>query len=202
MVVVPLRIYVIVNYSQYIKIISANFIAMRVFKNCFNLNAKTKFGFTLLELLVVIAIITMFNAAIVASVSNERRWARDARRKFDLNQIRIAIALYLTTNSALPGSFGPGNCNPSSGCNSTESQPWIPGLTSEYIQVLPISPLNSANFRYRYRPSADLTYELDAPVEADYFSAQADGGNENTCPSSATCRYEIGTDLTRLRDGP
>lgn len=160
-------------------------------------------GFTLIELLVAIAIIGVLAAAILASVNTARARSRDARRKSDLNQIRTAIELYVATNGTLPGSSGPGNCNNAGGCNSTDAESWIPGVDQQYIGTLPVDPSNSATYRYRYRPNAATgDYEIDAPVETDYNSAQNDGGNENTCPSSSTCRYEVGSDLTRLRTGP
>lgn len=160
-------------------------------------------GFTLIELLVVIAIIGLFAAAIFVSLASARARSRDARRKADLNQIRVAVELYVATNGTLPGSSGQGNCNNAGGCNSTDVEPWIPGMDQQYIGTLPVDPSNGATYRYRYRPNAGTgDYEIDAPVETDYLSAQNDGGNENVCPSSTTCRYEIGSELTRLRTGP
>lgn len=159
-------------------------------------------GFTVLELLVVIAIIAVIASIVFASLNSSRRKARDVRRVGDLGEIRKAIEIYLNTNGRLPGSSGPGNCNGAGGCNSTEAQPWIPGLTDEYIAEVSVDPLNSATSRYRYRSSGGDEYELDAPLEGDYHFGEDDGGNRNICPSSTDCRYETGTDLTRLGDGP
>lgn len=159
-------------------------------------------GFTVLELLVVIAIISIIASIAFASLNRARQKARDARRVGDLSEIRKAIEIYVNTVGRLPGSSGPGNCNGAGGCNSTEAQPWIPGLTDEYITQVLVDPLNSATSRYRYRSSGGDEYELDAPLEADYHFGENDGGNRNTCPSSTDCRYEIGADLTRLGDGP
>ncbi|MDO8600557.1 MAG: prepilin-type N-terminal cleavage/methylation domain-containing protein [bacterium] len=163
---------------------------------------KSIIGFTILELLVVIAIIALIASIAVASLNSARQKARDARRVGDLSELRKAIELYVTAIGHLPGSSGPGNCNGNNGCNSTQAQPWIPGLTDEYISQVSVDPINSATLRYRYRSSDGDEYELDAPAETDYHFAENDGGNRNTCPSSANCRYEIGTDLTKLRDGP
>lgn len=157
-------------------------------------------GFTLVEMIVVVAIFTILTSIILAAMSGAKARARDARRKEDLNEIRKAVQLYESNNHEFPGISGTPNCL--SGCDSTQAQPWIPGLTSEYIPVVPFDASNSASSRYRYRVSADGTFELDAPVENDYGPAQSDGGDRNTCPSAATCRYEIGTDLTLLGDGP
>lgn len=159
-------------------------------------------GFTVLELLVVIAIIAVIASMAFASLNRARQKARDTRRVGDLGEIRKAIEMYVTANGRLPGSSGPGNCNGAGGCNSTAVQPWIPGLTNEYIAQVPVDPLNNATSRYRYRSSGGDEYELDAPLESDYHFGENDGGNRNTCPSSTDCRYEIGTDMTRLGNGP
>jgi len=62
------------------------------------MNIKTIFnkqnGFTLIELLVVIAIIGILSSVVLASVSNSRAKARDARRKSDLSEIKTALELY------------------------------------------------------------------------------------------------------------
>lgn len=163
---------------------------------------KINSGFTVLELLVVIAIIAVIASIALVSLNGARRKGRDARRVGDLNTLRKAIEIYVNTNGQLPGSSGPGNCNGAGGCNSTEVPPWIPGLTDEYIAEAPVDPLNGATYRYRYRSSGSDDYELDAPLEQDYHFGENDGGNRNTCPSSTNCRYEIGTNLTRLGDGP
>lgn len=159
-------------------------------------------GFTVLELLVVIAIIAVIASIAFAGMNSARQKARDTRRVSDLGEIRKAIEMYVIANGRLPGSFGPGNCNGAGGCNSTEVQPWIPGLTDEYIAEVSADPLNSVAYRYRYRSSGADEYELDASLESDYHFGENDGGNRNICPSSTNCRYEIGTDLTRLGNGP
>lgn len=161
-----------------------------------------RFGFSLIELLVVIAIIGILASIILASLSSARAKARDGRRKVDLDQIRKAIEIYITVYNDVPNNSGPGNCNPSGGCNSTEAQPWISAMNLLNINNLPVDPSNSATYRYRYRPTAAGTYEVDAPIESDFPIAEGDGGNENDCSGPDTCRYELGSDLTRLREGP
>ena len=58
-------------------------------------------GFTLIELLVVIAIIAVLAAVVLVALGNARTRARDARRVSDLNNVSLALEVYLdTTNSA------------------------------------------------------------------------------------------------------
>ena len=58
-------------------------------------------GFTLIELLVVIAIIAVLAAVVLVALGNARTRARDARRVSDLNNVALALEVYLdTTNVA------------------------------------------------------------------------------------------------------
>ena len=62
---------------------------------------KRQGGFTLIELLVVIAIIAVLAAVVLVALGNARTRARDARRVSDLNNVSLALEVYLdTTNSA------------------------------------------------------------------------------------------------------
>ena len=109
------------------------------------------FGFTLIELLVVIAIIGVLASVVLASVNTARAKSRDARRKADLNQLRLALELYYDTNGAYPPSAaGPNWYSSEPGDNaSNNGGDWIPGLTPTYIPSLPRDPLGGAG-----RPSA------------------------------------------------
>lgn len=54
-------------------------------------------GFTLIELLVVIAIIAVLAAVVLVALGNARTRARDARRVSDLNNVALALEVYLDT---------------------------------------------------------------------------------------------------------
>ena len=112
------------------------------------------FGFTLIELLVVIAIIGVLASVVLASVNTARAKSRDARRKADLNQLRLALELYYDANGAYPPSAaGPNWYSSEPGDNgSNNGGNWIPGLTPTYIPSLPRDSLGGAG-----RPSAICT---------------------------------------------
>ncbi len=60
---------------------------------------KQKTGFTLIELLVVISIIGILAALGTARYSTIEKQTRDAQRKSDLNQYRVALENYSAVNS-------------------------------------------------------------------------------------------------------
>lgn len=105
-------------------------------------------GFTLIELLVVIAIIGVLASVVLASVNTARAKSRDARRKSDLNQLRLALELYYDANNAYPSTVGapwffsdPDSGVSGGGNGSNNWGNWIPGLVaSGYISSLPHDP--------------------------------------------------------------
>ncbi len=65
-------------------------------------------AFTLIELLVVIAIIGILATVVLVNLSSTRERARDARRKSDLSNIRLALEMYYDAQSipAYPAETG------------------------------------------------------------------------------------------------
>lgn len=68
-------------------------------------------GFTLIELMVVIAIIGLLSSIMLASLTNARLQARDAKRVSDLSQIKIALEEYYQDHGYYPASDCGWNCN-------------------------------------------------------------------------------------------
>lgn len=66
------------------------------------LNLKNKRGFTLIELLVVISIIGILSSVILASLSEARLKARNAKRLSDIKQYSLTVEMALDDNNEYP----------------------------------------------------------------------------------------------------
>ncbi len=102
---------------------------------------KSPKGFTLIELLVVIAIIAMLSAIIVGPIQSARKKARDARRAADLQGLKTALESYFDDNGGYPSTSGSWRSKCSSWGSYTDTTT-IPGLTPNYLQSIPVDPLN------------------------------------------------------------
>lgn len=120
-------------------------------------------GFTLIEILVVVAIIGIIASVVMVSLSTARSKGRDARRKADLVQLQKALELYENTNSNYPDTGGAWFGVSVNGGNKTTSgvNAYIPGLTPNFVSVLPVDPkgVTTAWSGYLYR-SDGTSYKL------------------------------------------
>lgn len=99
-------------------------------------------GFTLIELLVVVAVIGLLATFSIVSLNRSRIISRDAKRKADLRDIRMALELYYNDYGLYPQASG---CVYGSNCyvySTAASAVWIPAL-AEYTNVLPRDPKNT-----------------------------------------------------------
>ncbi len=100
------------------------------------MSVKNQRAFTLIEILISISIIAILSTIGILSYLKTQTIARDARRKQDLRNIKVALELYNQRNGSYP-------ITPDNGVGwnlSTDSVPWIPGLDSTYISALPTDP--------------------------------------------------------------
>ncbi|MGB9911057.1 MAG: type II secretion system protein [Microgenomates group bacterium] len=139
----------------------------------------TKKGFTLIELLVVISIIGILASLALASYSSAQKQARDAQRKSDLNQYRIALENYAVANNGLypiltyPNPIG--NICPSP-------------LSGKFISSCIDDPLSDRNYYYG---SNGTIYILYANLEKGgywYICSNGKSGEVSSSPNLNLCQ--------------
>jgi prepilin-type N-terminal cleavage/methylation domain-containing protein len=111
-------------------------------------------GFTLIELLITISIIAIISAVGIINYAQTQKIARDAKRKSDLRELKVALELYYQQNKRYPCVTG---VNYSS--QATDADPWwikdtncsaaggagVIQFNINYINNLPIDPLKKPN---------------------------------------------------------
>jgi prepilin-type N-terminal cleavage/methylation domain-containing protein len=124
-------------------------------------------AFTLVELVVVIAIISVLTGIGAVSYSGIQARARDADRKNDMAQIKIALADYYSSQIASP--VYPIATTTITINNSNDAL--TAALKPNYLREMPLDPTNSGNYIYKYQSSANAqsvanrNYTLFATLE-------------------------------------
>ncbi len=141
-----------------------------------------KSSFTLIELLVVVAIMSLISSIVLISLNTARIRSRDARRKVDLRQIRMALEMYFDANGYYPQSGCGYDCNGYRVSYGSASWEAFQSDLSKFIPKLPVDPKNSSCSpwtqgclsyaygnvgRYTYRHQYDLTAQLEDSTDPD-----------------------------------
>lgn len=114
---------------------------------------KVKRGFTLIELLVVIAIIALLSSVVLASLSQARAKARDAKRVADMKNIYQALQIYQDRYGCIPITSG-SSCGPAAGVNFSDTSGWdysskgnfmffLATGTEQIMSSVPVDPINN-----------------------------------------------------------
>jgi len=139
---------------------------------------KNNKGFTLIELLVVIAIIGLLATIVLVSLNTARTKARDAKRKADIKQLSVALAMSYDKddsytqpeNMCSDTSYGGlGGCGAAGGTGDWDANSDLRDLISDgFLGALPVDPMNDTTYRYSYEPtnSGGQGYSLCATLEA------------------------------------
>jgi type II secretion system protein G len=152
-----------------------------------------KKGFTLIELLVVIAIIGILAAMIIASLSGTRSKARDAARKSDLRQVKLALEQYYQDQS--PNQYY-------SAATAVNLSNLSGTLTPTYIKSLPTDPINSGSYVYMYKssgtpPDSYVIYavlENSKETDTSGITCLTPGGGSGTCTSGGQKYFQVTND--------
>ena len=158
------------------------------------MRVTSKNGFTLLELLVVVAIIGLLSSIVFASLNGARVKARDALRKSQVSEFKIALQLYYTYNE---GKYPCGTSFCFMGVvpltSDPASNPGIALVSGGFISSIPIDP----------------TYPAGTPDTAP--SCNTAGGAGYCYCSDGTDSYVLtvnteddkgGSDRCYIREGP
>ena len=131
-------------------------------------------GFTLIELLVVISIIGVLASFSVVSLNSARVKARDAKRKADMVQVRIALYLYYDDNLAYPtcGTWDEDeeDFGATVDCYEGTLSSSLTGQAKPYMAELPTDPKGIEPYTYRYVSTASgnqfaLVYNIEEITE-------------------------------------
>jgi general secretion pathway protein G len=107
-------------------------------------------GFTLIELMIVIGIVGTLIATTTLAYGNYLKDTRDAKRKLDLEEIRLSLEKYRTNTSTYP-----------------EANEFSLIQTEGYIAEIPEDPLSpQQSYTYEYDSTQDM-YQLSAELEND-----------------------------------
>ena len=186
-----------------------------------------KKGFTLLELIIVIGIIAILGTVSVLVLNPAQLFAqaRDTTRLSDLDTLKSAISLYLSsvaspslaggtgftcgTNwgssyaSAVTKKFlGASGTLAHAGIFAIDGTGWAPVNLSAIVGgsplgILPRDPTNTDTYNYQYScNSTNLTFELDAKMESTRYSNGGSDDKESTDGGDVAAEYETGTALT------
>lgn len=109
-------------------------------------------GFTLLEILIVVTILGILLTVLYLSLLGNTAKARDARRKSDLNKLKVKMEDYNNENGKYPTNLDPTLCHQQFG---------------KYGD-LPCDPINNGEFRYKYVTDArGSMYKIYTRLEYD-----------------------------------
>lgn len=115
-------------------------------------------GFTLIELIIVITIIGILASVLMANFMTVRGKTRDAVRKKDLDQIRLALEAYRSdvnsypTNAQMPA------------CGNQLTSGTSPNIVV-YMEKIPCDPLLASPTSYSYNRLTATRYTLSTCLE-------------------------------------
>lgn len=136
---------------------------------------KSGAGFTLIEVIVMVSILAFLGSMVLNSVASQVYKGNDAKRKGDLDRLKVAIEEYEKDHNCYPP--------PATLCGTD----WVP-----YLDKIPRDPKTSLNYGYEV-PSGTCPYyyklyaKLENAQDRDITSAVCSG----TCCSESSYNYKV-----------
>lgn len=165
-----------------------------------------KRGFSFVQIIIILVLLVLLIGGIiyVLKPSQVLEKSRDSQRFSDLKNISAALNQYIAEGHDFQGLVGPYSSidtgfNNDKARQQIDGKGWIPLNFSSVSQglpfsSLPIDPLNSATYNYRFGVSvSSKTYEINTVFESPQNKDKLSNDNGND-----TSVYELGTDLTIL----
>lgn len=144
-----------------------------------SLKVEPQQGFTLIEVLVAATIVSVLATIGVVSYQVTGRQSRDARRRADLEQIRVALEMIRADCDTYPTTDPPWG-NP-------WSYPCAP-FNNTYMEEVPQDP-KDPDYVYKYTSATGDIYSLCAYLENGPSQATTCGNCDSE--GSVACNYEI-----------
>lgn len=151
---------------------------------------RTKNGFTLIELMVVVSIIGILATLLTTSFLLARKQGRDARRRSDLQQYRVALENYYSVNSAYPIA--------NTGNDSTSQNGVFSNAGALYIFLnnsIILDPVNDATYKYIYFGVGGTTYKIYGTMESSNYWIICSNGKSGLYVSAVAPTADANCDL-------
>ena len=103
-------------------------------------------AFTIIELMIAVSIIAILTGIAAVSYSGIQQRGRDASRKNDLSQVKVALSSYYA--SQIPAVYVT-SATAATINGSTDSVSTT--LSPNYIKTVPVDPFNTGSYVYKYQ---------------------------------------------------
>ncbi len=153
-------------------------------------------GFTLTELLVVVLIISLLTSISAAIFGNLQKNSRDTKRQADLKIIQSALEQY----HADQGFYPKWESTLDTKITNASGRPSpTPAITTTYLQLLPVDPINNVkngiSYFYRYYAFPETCNNSVGNYCIYYCLYNSLENTDGLPPRPPSCQYYSGVDL-------